>query len=334
MKPTNGFRWTVRTDGYSWQRAAGTDAEDVYLAEPAGFRGKDQRTYEPMRSHGALFRRFADLDHDQDAILAFANEYGRLGGDAARSIPVGKATWIGESLETWARAIAGMHAAVELWAKLQAGDVEGLREHLQWTGTEEPTAGSTRGHSASAPDFLLDGFFREPEWAENAPAIYQAAGALNRAFASGDLIEYAQQLLESAVNKQMQGRVNTRLQRRPGTEGYSLVTEPGSLLGAMWLQLALAIAEGHEFRRCAVCGEWFRLSASGARFKTTYCSTACRMRAYHGRQVQAVTMSEAGVSLHDIASQLETDEKTVAGWLAKQARKEGGRGRAKKTRAR
>ena len=97
---------------------------------------------------------------------------------------------------------------------------------------------------------------------------------------------------------------------------YSLKLSPRSLLGALWLQAALSIAEHKEFRRCVTCGRPIEISRSGgARTDAMFCSGAGKMRDYRARRAQARTFHAKKWSLSEIANQLRTDVGTVAGWL-------------------
>jgi hypothetical protein len=73
---------------------------------------------------------------------------------------------------------------------------------------------------------------------------------------------------------------------RPGSLG--LHHRAHNLLGAMWLQLADAITEGKNFRRCQVCTRSFEVGgADGARTSKRYCRPACQQRAFRVRQKSA-----------------------------------------------
>lgn len=60
--------------------------------------------------------------------------------------------------------------------------------------------------------------------------------------------------------------------------------EPKDLLAAMWLELALAVEGNSNYRPCDVCPTWFEVAPGSGREDKTYCSDACRMRAYRKRK--------------------------------------------------
>ena len=90
---------------------------------------------------------------------------------------------------------------------------------------------------------------------------------------------------------------------------------PSSLLGALWLQFALAIGGEKKYRECATCGMWLELSRAAFRTSRHYCSEGCRSRAYRGRMEAARKLALAGKTAKEIAEKLGSDVKTVRGWL-------------------
>jgi hypothetical protein len=60
---------------------------------------------------------------------------------------------------------------------------------------------------------------------------------------------------------------------------------PGSLVQAMWLQLALHAASAAKLLSCERCGSPFRVGGGTKRRSTAkYCSNACKVAAYKARQ--------------------------------------------------
>jgi hypothetical protein len=99
--------------------------------------------------------------------------------------------------------------------------------------------------------------------------------------------------------------------------GLVLELEPSSLLGAIWLQLAQAVAGDKEYRACASCGRSFELSPDTMRADAVYCKEACRARAYRNRKETAVKLASKGKTPRQIAKELGSDVDTVKGWLAR-----------------
>jgi hypothetical protein len=67
----------------------------------------------------------------------------------------------------------------------------------------------------------------------------------------------------------------------------NLWLQPLSLLSAMWLQFAQAVASGSQLRRCAVCPNWFVFgTGTGRRKSAYYCSDRCRKAAHRANKEQ------------------------------------------------
>ena len=64
-------------------------------------------------------------------------------------------------------------------------------------------------------------------------------------------------------------------------------SRPSSLIGAIWVQAALAISERKVFRPCPVCKRPIEISRSGgARTDTVFCSDRCKSRDYRQRRAE------------------------------------------------
>ncbi len=77
--PTDGFRW-ISVDNPNGRRP------EPYLTTGLGqFQQYGARTYNPLGEPG-LFKTFCETDPTPEAILAFANLYGQLGGKMIEQI--------------------------------------------------------------------------------------------------------------------------------------------------------------------------------------------------------------------------------------------------------
>jgi hypothetical protein len=90
---------------------------------------------------------------------------------------------------------------------------------------------------------------------------------------------------------------------------------PNTLGGAMWIQLAQAIAGDKKHRACESCGRWFELSPETARTSKYYCTEACRSRAYRARKEYAHQLHSEGKTPIQIAEQLKSEVETIKKWL-------------------
>jgi hypothetical protein len=92
---------------------------------------------------------------------------------------------------------------------------------------------------------------------------------------------------------------------------------PTSLLGAICLQMALAIDRGPGCKtgRCAFCSRRFLLAPGTSRADRATCSDSCRVRLHKRRRQAARELNAAGKSVKEIAKELNSDTKAVRGWL-------------------
>lgn len=65
-----------------------------------------------------------------------------------------------------------------------------------------------------------------------------------------------------------------------------LIMHPSSLLSAMRLQLAQALAGGAAILTCQQCGTWFEAGADAKRSVAKFCSDKCRFRFNYERRVK------------------------------------------------
>ena len=104
--------------------------------------------------------------------------------------------------------------------------------------------------------------------------------------------------------------------------GFVIV--PTTLLGGIWMQFALAYLEAKKYREChnAECkyGGWFEVAKPKSdrprrqRADARYCSTDCQTHAYRRRKEQARRLHNKGLSIAEIARELDVKEKSVENW--------------------
>ena len=94
---------------------------------------------------------------------------------------------------------------------------------------------------------------------------------------------------------------------------------PMTLLAAMWLQLALAVAGNKEFVKCKFCERQIEISTAESGFRTNreFCSDSCKTKDYRKRRRTALKMAAGGSSAGAITERLETKRATVHRWLTK-----------------
>jgi hypothetical protein len=94
-------------------------------------------------------------------------------------------------------------------------------------------------------------------------------------FASGD-----KQLLTRGIEAQMNalGHIDVAIVLDAETTRPKLRLSPSSLLDALWLQFAQALAGGSSLRQCQLCGGWFETGdGTGRRRDAKFCSNEHRI---------------------------------------------------------
>lgn len=239
------------------------------------------RRYEPLHERPALFREFASLPFDRAAYLDFCLRYGPLASFAPDER---------QRLSYWVNAHAHMRASVRMMDSLQAGSTIDLGElgiefddchtldrmsalsmRSIWvelattaelsavfsTTNHTPCEDEAHQHPFPVPERLVAG------WAK--PRTSPRRIVQNALFG---LTTTA--LREHTVSPKLASNGS------PLGSGLQLAFEVNSLIGAMWVQLALAVDGNRTYKQCPICGEWW--DATDARPHKTVCSDRCRAK--------------------------------------------------------
>jgi hypothetical protein len=317
------FRWEVVKAGHRWiQTYALGQAPDVrwnYLSPPYST-GSDPylaMRYHPLSAFSGLFRDFAATEPSLDAIKAFADRFGMLGGNLRKRIvlhdqgrggkhPMG----LGEHSGDWVHEILVMRLAVDLWESARRGDSDHLGRMIFWEDADTSVRINT--HPKLQPD----------ELPARRAYVYRALIAdqhldpeILARFVPGDPIGPALHCMQRLINEHLHHRASPRLLWEQSRDRLGLYIVPEGLIGALWLQFARAVERDTQFRQCPECGTWFEVAPGRGRTDKQFCSTACRTRAYRKRQAEAGRLHGEGRSVDDIAPELESDPDTVPGWI-------------------
>jgi hypothetical protein len=312
MKKVVDFLWPIWPEGYHWVQAG--DGKYPVDAQPKAAQKwelrlqtevwrSQPRWYSPLYDATGLFRTFAGLSTEsRDDALQFANAYGQLGTGRPPTVmdigpfvlpdPSQPETW-----SEWARAIEQMKMAARAWDMLVAKDWRGLSEYL----TRER---NTQGY-VSRPGPRVKGV----QW------LVLLADPSNPA----DVMSAASQFVAHVINDNLGRSVSPQVRYDIENGKHDILLVPQSLLSAMWLQFAQAVAGGLKYRACKECGKWFELSTddTGFRVSRVFCSDPCKSKDYRKRKEQAQRLKAEGKTVSSIAKELGTDPETVKKWVAK-----------------
>ena len=292
--------------------------------------------YAPLRDALALYRILAETEPTLEGILGFARSYGRLGKGIERPTVNDRSVELGESgraqvevvhsyvepLAHWQTFIVYLRELVRIWDCVQAGNRKALAKVLRWEETIRHIVHEIDWHSKEFAKLLED-------WhAARATGGYSGLGTWHRifedlpSFFSGlepldpkDPIELGTVWVLRCLAVGMEKLVTLQPRRDVVRERIVLDYQPISLLGAIYLQFALAINQETPARRCGACGRWFEVAPDRSRADRTTCSGTCRTRLHRARRRRAKRLRAAGNSLQHIAAKMETDVKTIKKWL-------------------
>lgn len=263
--------------------------------------------YNPFQAAPALYREFAELNTSclVPEILKFANKWGSLGGDASVEVNlvddewrpiVGKTYLWAESPFHWCDEILKMRLALETWDMIRLKDDEALHNLISWENGEalwSHKIGDAPSENPDKRDLVWTVDVREGEkfysasfghdlgqgpvatedyHPERLKTLTQESPEPAARFIVGDL-----------VNEGLAGRVSAQLSERAGEGSSVLRLMPDSLIGALWLQFAFAVDGNLDYKRCEECQTWLEIAPGAGRPDRSYCSDACRMRAYRKR---------------------------------------------------
>lgn len=142
-RPKTGFRWITeetKVEKYFHDVGEVPLGPPWLVASPYPEEDREKQTYEPRKDLQGLHRAFAELPLEQDVILEFANQWGRLTSSGLVLVreeqPDGHRYYRAESLRFWKFAIQEMRDALLLWDLLGGAvgipDKEGLRQVVVW----------------------------------------------------------------------------------------------------------------------------------------------------------------------------------------------------------
>jgi hypothetical protein len=311
-----GFRWPVADGGYRWL--------DLYLSRDEMFQNLTptatrvladespaHKNYQPL-TVGDLFVQFSQTAPDEEAIRGFACKYGLLGDrtyfcalDRLPDPVVGGkfVVYDGEPISVWRQHIAAMRSAVDLWHLVQRGDREQLRKLLRWR--ETPGGGGWT-------------FRKDVPQVNGGVAWWLVLPVEGVTFSAGDILTPARFHLQRQINHGLLATVGTQVLWQPATNRQAVRIIPRSLLGAMWLQLARAVAGDVQYRECRECKRPMAISGEeGRNVNALFCSPKCRQKDHRKKVKLARALNAKGKTVRQLARHFHTEPDTIERWLTK-----------------
>lgn len=239
------------------------EGEESFLVRAEGTRRPAGR---PVRkrplNQSALFREFADVPTEADAIRAWSEVHGPLGTPETIELPDGRRVE-GEPLGRWLLAIGRMREVLGLWDAWRRRDIHELARAPFVDGLARAHSLRTPLHPSSDRDEILK-------------------------LAAASISLLVQSAFERARGREDLWPSPIRVRLDVGeSQPFALKIGATSLAGTLWLQLALAIDGDKEYRRCPRCGSWWEVQPDIARTSRVYCSTACRQSIWRSKQPRA-----------------------------------------------
>lgn len=307
--------WHRSENGYAWREGPfsvrfGLNLETLEGAALVPI-GESEIAYQPKPD---LFLEFASLDLDSDpTILAFANQYGLLGGGPLWLKPEANhkgervAGVKGEVRSYWQEHLRDMKAAVSLWQAINFEDQTVLEQCIRWRSAKHVTYEWPPSSDWSTP------------WSIHATIASPSQPEILKRLKPGDVVMPARMYLQELANTRLKQFVASRLLwNSPDRNRMGLYIAPDTLIGCLWLQLATAIAEFRKFRLCESCRKPMLIAPEGSGYRTNRktCSNACRIRVYERRKKEARRLRVNKISVREIAKRLNTGVEQVKRWIA------------------
>jgi hypothetical protein len=234
-----------------------------------------KRVFNPLRIPD-LWIKFAQLEPNNESIVSFASEFGRLGGKAERTVtfhnlkfPQGFLAAIGrdytedfsalevDSIEVWMSELRKIKRLFKLWELLEDEEYIKLSEAIK--ADSEYSLLYTQDKSLRLDLMLHPDMWKSP---------------LNN-----DVRARTKALLHQEVGRELRGTMTSRLIWDNTSHSSKIVFSVESLLEAIWLQFAQALEGNSVFHRCEACGTWLAIR-KGERTDRRFCNknSTCRAR--------------------------------------------------------
>jgi len=234
--------------------------------------------YRPLEANPALFRVLAELNPTEDNIKRFVQAYGPLGiaqvviggetitlelesGEELKYEQVGH----GEFLADWIAEITLIREAIALWDGVRGDQHLDANQLIRELGSSSMALGKDRAFVASSlganqlgpwPDVAMDTVADE-----HARQLIRENDD-ERSPTESELQELAWLSLAQRINAKLRDHTEPSLVFSRSAKRPRFHVIPKNLLGAIWLQFALAVDGAKGYRRCEQCGHGWRLEST------------------------------------------------------------------------
>jgi hypothetical protein len=273
-----------RKRGFIWEERS----DDLHLIHMPGC---SFETYEPAPG---LYREFASLPADPDAVLRFVNKYGPEAVKCEEiEFNADEVVYNASRFKRdWLPQISEMGHMVDLADAIQDGELKAMRKAV----------------ASLLPYWRTEALPGWQEQVQGMTANEVATAAVRRLYASPR--KPSEYDLSATWNQ-------TRKSVQVGLVFPHRGIAPGSLRDFMSGQLFLSLLSGRKYQRCTTCDKWFQLAPGVGRADKTACSDSCRFMAYRRRRQRALELHAEGWSIKRIAKEIGSDVGKVKEWVSK-----------------
>ena len=206
-----------------------------------------------------------------------------------------QALWA-EAPGMWLDEIAEMRMALEIWDMARLADDDALQKLIYWENDKvlwTHEVGNTESDFHEESDLFWVGDIktgdRHVQWGNGLIVSGNYVSSEDHhperrdSLTPDNLVSAARYIVSDLVSEGLAGRVSAQLGPRNGETVPAIRLVPDSLIGALWLQFAIAVDGNLDYKRCEECQMWIEIAPGAGRPDKSYCSDACRMRAYRKR---------------------------------------------------
>jgi hypothetical protein len=91
--------------------------------------------------------------------------------------------------------------------------------------------------------------------------------------------------------------------------------QPGTLIGCIWTQFAMAVGRNQQFAECEYCGKFFEVGSNlTARSDKRFCTNTCKANAHRKLKEEIRRLHGEGVSVREIAKRTGKDVAKIKEW--------------------